>query len=73
MNFYCRESLWQHWNNASNRQREKKHAQKCEAVMAVAGLIDSGIDTLTAFDSVGESPAYCPRQRSALVLPCQTI
>ncbi|WP_268980213.1 DNA-binding protein, partial [Yersinia alsatica] len=51
---YCRESLWQHWNNASNKQREKAK-EKCEAVMAVAGLIDSSIDTLTAFDSVGEA------------------
>ncbi|WP_268980200.1 DNA-binding protein, partial [Yersinia alsatica] len=51
---YCRESLWQHWNNASNKQREKAK-EKCEAVMAVAGLIDSRIDTLTAFDSVGEA------------------
>ncbi|CNJ73667.1 transposase [Yersinia pseudotuberculosis] len=51
---YCRESLWQHWNNASNKQREKAR-EKCEAVIAVAGLIDSSIDTLTAFDSVGEA------------------
>ncbi|KKF35733.1 Mu transposase C-terminal domain-containing protein [Erwinia tracheiphila] len=57
--FYCRESLWQHWNNASNRQREKARA-KCEAVMAVAGLIDSGIDTLTAFDSVGKALHIAP-------------
>lgn len=56
---YCRESLWQHWNNASNKQREKAK-EKCEAVMAVAGLIDSRIDTLTAFDSVGEALKVSP-------------
>ncbi|MDC9620106.1 transposase domain-containing protein [Xenorhabdus sp. XENO-7] len=51
---YSRELLWQGWNNANTSQREKAR-ERCEAVIAVAGLLDSGIDTLTAFDSVGEA------------------
>ncbi|WP_275669914.1 DNA-binding protein, partial [Photorhabdus luminescens] len=50
---YSRELLWQNWNNANNNQREKAR-QKCEAVIAVAGMIETGIDTLTAFDSVSD-------------------
>lgn len=51
---YARELLWQNWNNASERQREKAR-ERCEAVIAAAGLLDSGIDVLTAFDSVAEA------------------
>lgn len=51
---YCRDALWQRMNNASDKQRDKA-SQKCEAVTAAASLIDSGIDTFTAFDSVAQA------------------
>lgn len=51
---YCREVLWQGWNQASDKQREKAR-HKCEVVIAAAGLIESSIDTLAAFDSVAEA------------------
>ncbi|ETS31934.1 hypothetical protein BB987_20965 [Photorhabdus temperata] len=51
---YSHELLWQNWNNANNNQREKAR-QKCEVVIAVAGMIETGIDTLTAFDSVADA------------------
>ncbi len=51
---YSHELLWQSWNNASDKQREKAR-ERCEAVIAAAGLLDSGIDVLTAFDSVAEA------------------
>ena len=56
---YAGELLWQNWNNASDKQREKAR-ERCEAVIAVAELLDSGIDVLTAFDSVGEALSVAP-------------
>lgn len=56
---YSGELLWQNWNNASDKQREKAR-ERCEAVIAVAELLDSGIDVLTAFDSVGEALSVAP-------------
>ncbi|CAM3278719.1 transposase domain-containing protein [Xenorhabdus nematophila] len=56
---YSRELLWQGWNNARDKQREKAR-ERCEAIIAVAELLDSGIDTLTAFDSVGDALSIAP-------------
>ncbi|EOF5041022.1 transposase domain-containing protein [Providencia rettgeri] len=56
---YSRELLWQSWNNASEKQREKAR-ERCEAAIAVAGLLSSGVDVLTAFESVGEALNVAP-------------
>ena len=51
---YSRDLLWQRMNDASEKQREKARV-KVEAVTAAATLIDSGVDTGTAFNSVAVS------------------
>lgn len=56
---YAGELLWQAWNKASDKQREKAR-ERCESVLAVAELLDSGVDVLTAFDSVGEALSVAP-------------
>ncbi|ATA26613.1 DDE endonuclease [Brenneria goodwinii] len=51
---YCREVLWHRWESATEKQRQAAQ-KKTEAVMAVAALIDTNVDVVTAFDAVAET------------------
>lgn len=51
---YCREVLWHHWESATEKQRQAAQ-KKTEAVLAVVTLVETGIDVVTAFDSVAET------------------
>jgi putative transposase len=51
---YCSELLWSRVEKATNKQKEKAQ-KRVEAVIAVNALVNSGIDVLTAFDTVASS------------------
>ena len=56
---YSRELLWQSWDKASEKKRDKAR-HRCEVVLSVAQIIDSGISAMTAFESVAKAYATSP-------------
>lgn len=51
---YCSKLLWSRVEKATNKQKEKAQ-KRVESVIAVNALVNSGIDVLTAFDTVASS------------------